>query len=636
MDTLPIIPGEWKYLERQTRTGQLSVIRQLLLQADTVVHAGDPDREGQWMVDEVLDYLHNTRPVERLLVHDLNINALRKAINLFDKSPRKNSEFSSLSVSALARSHADWIYGMNMTRAYTLLGRHSGYDGVLSVGRVQTPLLALVVNRDEVIEHFKPQTYFEMQAKFRREADFAFLNAAIGKAEYCFANWKSEQKPDSFHDKSFYQAIEQKIRGKMAIVSLREEQHHVSSPPLPFNLSGLQIECALRFGYSASEVIENCQALYENYHLITYPRSDCRYLPEVFVDEVDDVVDAIRQSLPANESILKEKILTADTWRRSPCWDNKKIKSHHAIIPTSRVADSKLLNEQQQNIYQLIARYYLAQFFSDRQTTDTTLNFDVEGEVFCFSESQVTVDGWQDMVDAPDEHVLKKTDALPHKLPPWQLGEKIVCEDVEIREKKTRPPLRFTDASLMAAMSSIAPYVETTEMQQDLHDLDGLGTESTRAFIIETLFKRGYLMKAGKNIFSTPIGRDLIHALPKQATQVDMTARWEKILSQMTDMTDQDARQAAQHFLQEVGEQVSFFVDHARQKKNMAVTSVDEVLGLATTRKFYCPKCQSILIQRNGKHGIFWGCSAYPECKNALPDRIDKKGNHYPLLSSRN
>jgi DNA topoisomerase III len=635
LDNLPIIPRqlkqhEWKYLERKTQAAQLAVIRKLLSQAEQVIHAGDPDREGQWMVDEVLDYLHNTKVVQRMLVHNLNSNALRKVLQTLDHSTLSNNNFKSLAISARARSQADWLYGLNMTRAYTLLGRHSGYEGVLSVGRVQTPLLAMVVKRDEAIEQFNPQIYFEMRAKFRHEAELAFLDAPMPEAEFCYANWKHHRGTGLVAEADFYQPIEKKIRGKLGIVTTREEQHHAVTPPLPFNLSALQIECALHFGYSATEVNEICQHLYEDHHLITYPRSDCRYLPEIFVEEVNDVLDAMRKNLPASEKILKEKISGADTWRRSSCWDNKKIKSHHAIIPTGRSIDSKLLNEQQLSVYQMICRYYLAQFFGDKLSTESILDFRVEEEEFFVSRTQVTEAGWQEVISDTTGLILPAAETPRHDFPPWQTGDRIMCEDVDIREKKTRPSLRFTDASLMAAMTSIAPFVASEEIKNDLHDHDGLGTESTRASIIETLFRRGYLMKGSKNIFSTPIGRDLIHALPAQATQVDMTARWEKTLHRIADMDSVDADQAADRFMQDVEQQITIFMEYARHQKNMVVTSPDEILGLARDEKFHCPKCQSLLVQRNGKNGFFWGCSSYPECKTTAADRVDKNGKHVP------
>jgi DNA topoisomerase-3 len=353
-------------------------------------------------------------------------------------------------------------------------------------------------------------------------------------------------------------------------------------------------------------------------------------LPESFVDDANEVMDAIRKTLPDTEQLLKEKINSADTWRRSSCWDNKKIKSHHAIIPTERCIDSKLLSEPQLRVYLTICRYYVAQFFGDKLSTESTLGFNVEGEDFFISRVRVTEAGWQSVTPESNEHALIPTELSRQELPSWQTGDRIKCEDIDIREKKTRPPLRFTDASLMAAMTSIIPFVTREEIKSDFHDLDGLGTESTRASIIENLFRRGYLMKGSKNIFSTPIGRDLIHALPVQATHVDMTARWEKTLHQIADMDSADAEQAADQFMRDVEQQVTAFMEHARHQKNMAVTSVDKILGFETEEKFLCPKCQSLLVQRNGKNGVFWGCSSYPDCKGKMPDQVDKDGKHTP------
>lgn len=618
LDQLPIIPRQtrqqqWLYLERPSRVAQLAVIRDLLTQADSVVHAGDPDREGQWMVDEVLEHLHNTQPVWRMLVQDLNSNAMRKVLLALEKTPQPNADFKSLAISARARSQADWLYGLNMTRAYTLLGRHSGYDRVLSVGRVQTALLALVVQRDEMIENFHPQHYVELRVKFRHEADMAFLKAPMTEAEYCYADWKGNNHADT----ALYQAVENKIRGKLGEVVQRDVQHHAVMPPLPFNLSTLQIECALHFGYSAVEVIEICQCLYEEFHLITYPRSDCRYLPEHAVEEANEILEAVQKNFASSDFFSKSAVGSADTWHRSACWDNKKIKAHHAIVPTDRRVDSKLLTESQRQVYQLISQYYVAQFFGDKLSTETNLVFNVAGEEFIVSRTQVTDAGWQRVI--PELSESSSVENLRHVLPSWQVGDRIRCEDVDIRDKKTRPPLRFTDASLMAAMTSVTPQ-----------DMDGLGTESTRGNIIENLFKRGYLMKGSRNIFSTPLGRDLVHALPVQATQVEMTVRWEKTLHQIVDMEAVAADRVAEQFMDDVERQLAVFMEHARQQKNMALTSADKILGIETDITFHCPKCQSLLVLREGKNGDFWGCSAYPQCRYTTADRVDNTGKHAP------
>ncbi|WP_312081565.1 DNA topoisomerase 3, partial [Pantoea septica] len=338
---LPIIPQKWQLQPRPSVAKQLKVIEKLLKQASEVVHAGDPDREGQLLVDEVLDYLQlpaeKRSRVQRCLINDLNPQAVQRAVSRL----RENREFIPLCVSALARARADWLYGINMTRAWTLLGRNAGYDGVLSVGRVQTPVLGLVVRRDEEIENFVPKDYFEVKAHIVTPDQQRFVASWV-PSDAC-EPWQDEE--GRLLHRALADHVVARIAGQPALVTSYNDKREGEGAPLPFSLSSLQIEAAKRYGLSAQTVLDTCQKLYETHKLITYPRSDCRYLPEEHFAGRHAVLKAIQTHAGA---MTPPDDFNAD--RRNRCWDDKKVDAHHAIIPTAR-ASAVRLTENEQNVY---------------------------------------------------------------------------------------------------------------------------------------------------------------------------------------------------------------------------------------------------------------------------------------------
>jgi DNA topoisomerase-3 len=598
LEDLPIIPPHWQWLEpdphqHPDRARQLEFIRRALKQAAVVVHAGDPDREGQALIDEILAHCEYRGPVQRLLLTSLNWRAVRDGIKKHEEDPLDNEAFRSLSVSARCRSRADWLYGMNMTRAYTLLGRHGGFQEVLSVGRVQTPLLALVVKRDESIESFIAEDRYDLEAKFTR--DERYCHATLCDGESC-------KKED-------LERLLESLRGKTAVLDKKEKQHHFQSPPLLLDLSALQIAASEILGYSAVEVINIARCLYEEYHLISYPMTDCRYAPEKYRLDADPVLEAVIDNIPAEEKNLKRLLQRADTWRQSSTWDDSKLAQHHGIIPLAHKLDGKALTEQEWRVYQLIVCHYAAQFFPDLEITEDIFSFCVEGYRFSKNKKYTVEAGWTSLL--PGSNPEKNS---PQDLPDWSAGDALVCEDLDIRRHKTRPPARFTEASLMSAMKQIMPYIENREVAQKLHLSDGLGTDVTRAYMMDTLFRRGYLLKGNKSIYSSGVGRDLIRSLPADAVSVDMTAMWERRLLEIAQLPVVEAEKAAQLFMQEVEEKIKEFIHQARQKKHIPVHSPEDILGLEQADKHRCPKCHSVLRLRSGRYGSFWGCSAYPAC----------------------
>jgi len=515
---LPIIPDEWKLKPRSKTRSQLAVLRKLIRQSKQLVHAGDPDREGQLLVDEVINYLGASatkkRTAQRLLISDLNPKAVSAALS----GLKQNSEFIPLSVSALARSRADWIYGINLTRAYSIQGRKAGYNGVLSVGRVQTPLLGLVVRRDKEIENFVSKPFYEVQALVETEAGESFK-----------ARWKPSENCQPYQDdegrvlnRKLAENVIVRIKGQPAELVKLTQKRKRENAPLPFNLSALQIEAAKRFGMSAKAVLDTCQSLYERHKLLTYPRSDCRYLPEGHYAQAAEVVNAIT----GNQQTLAAFLPQIDTSRRSSAWNDKKVSAHHAIIPTTRQANFASLSQQESQLYDLVSRYYLAQFMAPYEYDDTRVELTIAGGQFIATAHQTLNSGWKQLLSA--------SEAKHSTLPVLAEGQALLCTDGLLEEKNTQPPKYFTDATLLAAMTGISRYVTDPEVRKVLEETDGLGTDATRAGIIELLFTRGFFVREGKTIRSTTVGRALIDCLPEGATTPDMTALWESELSRIS------------------------------------------------------------------------------------------------------
>lgn len=515
---LPIIPEEWKLKPRSKTRSQLSVLRKLIKQSSQLVHAGDPDREGQLLVDEVINYLKASetkkREARRLLISDLNPQAVKRAL----ASQKMNSEFIPLSVSALARSRADWLYGINMTRAYTIKGRQSGYNGVLSVGRVQTPLLGLVVRRDLEIESFVSKPFYEVVAKLKTQADEPFE-----------ARWKPSENCQPWMDEEgrvlsakLAENVADRITDKPGTVTSLKQTKKRQSAPLPFNLSALQIEAAKRFGMNAKQVLDTCQSLYERHKLITYPRSDCRYLPEEHFAQAADVIGAVG----GNAQDLATAADGSNSGLKSAAWNDKKVAAHHAIIPTQRRLGGTRLSADELKVYTLIGQYYLLQFYPAYEYFDTRVEVIIEGGLFTCSAHQTLVTGWKS--------VLKDGAEKQSHLPPLTEGQQLHCDQGIVEQKQTQPPKHFTDATLLSAMTGIARYVTDPDIRKILKETDGLGTEATRAGIIELLFTRGFLYREGKSIRASEVGKALISCLPDSATTPDMTAQWESTLDDIS------------------------------------------------------------------------------------------------------
>jgi len=512
---LPIIPEQWKLKSVPKTSKQLSIVKKLIKQADQLVHVGDPDREGQLLVDEVIHFSgvkgNKLKSVERCLISDLTVNAVKRSIAHL----RSNQDFIPLSTSALARTRADWLYGLNLTRAYTLLAQKSGYQGVISVGRVQTPLLGLVAKRDKAISEFVSKPFYEVLAHCQVDKQQPTFTAKWQPSEAC-APYQDEE--GRVLVKALAENVATRITGQPATVNSFTNKNKKQIAPLPYNLSSLQIDAAKRFGYSAQQVLDAAQALYERHKLITYPRSDSRYLPRNHHQQAKSITQAIANNAPDMQTAVQGANLSI----RGRAWNDSKVDAHHAIIPTDTKKATSALDVVSKNIYQLVARQYLCQFYDDYCYAECVAEIEINKGLFVSKAKSKQSDGWKILFPQ------KETESF---LPPLKKGQVLHCERGEVLDKNTQPPAHFTDATLLAAMSNIARFVQDPELKKVLKETDGLGTEATRAGIIELLFKRQFLQRVGKTIQATEVGRKLIESLPDSLTLPDMTALWEMQLN---------------------------------------------------------------------------------------------------------
>ena len=519
---LPIIPTEWKQQIKRQTSKQFSVVKKLIKEADVLVNMGDPDRVGQILVDEVINYAGVSKPkrdaTQRCLVNDMNPAAIKKALH----NLRPNTDFIPLATSALARARADWLYGINMTRLCTLLGQQVGYQGVLSIGRVQTPVLGLVVQRDHDIDNFVSKPFYEV-----------FVTLETAQKQTFQAKWQPSAACEPYQDdagrvllKKLAETVLQKVQGQTGAVKAVKREQKKQWAPLPYSLSSLQIDAAKRFNLNAQKTLDICQQLYERHKLITYPRSDCRYLPSGHYAERSAVTSAIAKTADG----LATAVAQADLTLKSKAWNDSEVGAHHAIIPTATSMAASRLSREEQQVYQLIARQYLMQFYPPFKYAEHQIDSEVAGGLFIAKQKSVIAQGWKALLTTAqptDKNNQQDSDFAANPLPEVKQGDAVQCIDAKLDEKQTSPPKHFTDASLLAAMTGIARYVTDADIKKVLRDTDGLGTEATRAGIIELLFKRQFLTKQGKEIHATTIGKQLINSLPQRMVVPDMTAHWE-------------------------------------------------------------------------------------------------------------
>lgn len=615
---LPIIPTEWRMEVKKEASKQFNIIAGLLKQATEVVVSTDADREGEVIGREVMQLCGYKGKVSRLWLSALDDASVKKALAKLLPGEKTLPLYHA----GIARGRADWLAGMNLTMAYTAVyGTGGGKKGVVSVGRVQTPTLALIVARDREIENFKPKNYFEVVANWQTKGGALPTRwrppvAVVDDAGRCL-------------DKKSAQMAADKVQGQTGHIVKAETKPDKEPPPLLFSLSALQQEASRLYGVSVKDVLDAAQGLYETHKATSYPRTDCQFLPESQFADVGQVLSAIAGVDPAIAELTKR----CDRGLRSRVWNDKKITAHHAIIPTANTAvDMSKMNALERKIYDLVRRRYIAQFLGDYEFMATIIEVVCMEETFRATGRTPVKPGWK-LAIADEQQDAKKRgkkqdddtgEGEETPLPQVSINEQVRNIDAKLLEKKTKPPQRYTEGTLVKDMESIGKLVTDAKLKAVLKETAGIGTEATRANIIQNLFQREYIHLEGKKyLLSTDKGRNLIDILPPTLTDPATTARWEQALESVADGAArmEDFMQLQARWITELIGKVKLEAK-SRPARSPARSPSD---GTSDAR-YPCPSCQKPMRLIPGVKGAFWGCTGYPECKNTLPDDGGKPG----------
>ena len=560
---LPMLPPRFgiKLIEDRGIKEQFDTIERLYSKADEIINCGDAGQEGELIQRWVMQKAGAKCPVKRLWISSMTDEAIREGFrNLKDQS-----HYQPLYLAGLSRAIGDWILGMNATRLYTL--KYGQGRQVLSIGRVQTPTLALIVNRQKEIDNFKPEPYWVLATLYR---DVVFT-ATQGK----FSSKEEGEKAFST------------IAGKPFVVTAVQKKKGTEAPPHLYDLTSLQVDCNSKFGYSAEMTLTIVQSLYEK-KFTTYPRVDTQYLPDDVYPKCPQILNGVYQSLIAGQSVyapLVKPLGGKPLPKTKKVFDASKVTDHHAIIPTG--VPIRGLTDIEQNVFDLIARRFIAVFYPDCRFSTTTVQGKVEDVTFKVSGKEILDPGWRKVygkeAKQQTDDEARKTDE-ERVLPQFTVGESGPHEPT-LTEKHTTPPKDYTEATLLRAMETAGKFVEDEELRAALKE-NGIGRPSSRAGIIETLFKRRYIRRERKNLVATPTGIGLIDIIREELLKsCELTGIWEKKLRDI-----EHQRYDAAQFVAELKQQITDIVKDVLQDaspRRLVITddATEEVARKPKTRK---------------------------------------------------
>lgn len=670
IEDLPILPERFKYQPNSKTVKQYKIIKELLSRNDItkVVNACDAGREGELIFDLVYTLSKCRKPVERLWLSSLTVDEIIKGFQ--NLKPAK--DYQGLRDSAYARQQADWLVGINSTRVFTIKAKFAGQRELFSLGRVQTPTLAIIVQRDQEILNFKPTTYYQVRAHFQAQA-----------GEY-YGLWFNS-KGNRLDKLETAQALAQKVLGRPGLIEKVEKKAYREKSPLLYDLTALQRAANARFGFSAAQTLELAQSLYEK-KFITYPRTSSRHLSSGVAAEIKQHLSAVNFGPYAG--FVNTILNSGNTKLSSRYVDDKKVTDHHAIICTKLKVDPSSLQDNEKRIYDIIVRRFLAAFFPDAELERTTIITAVENEKFVTKGTQVLKPGWR-VVDPPGREDRRKTDDDEEEsdnLPAVQSQNRVQTLNAEALTKQTKAPPRYSEASLLAAMESAGKQIEDEDLRLAMKD-SGLGTPATRASIIETLLKREYVERDKKALHATEKGIALINLLPSNLLKsAELTGMWEKKLADISNNS-----YSLQNFMKEVESMIAALVkeigqaqlkleltqrsddqedrsDKQTSRQSNRQTSSDrphkqeQQEDSSSDESFPCPKCaregrKGNLVERKSDKGKFIVCSLgrdlcgyigdlpknakqrkaiaqakCPNCQGAMRLRLPKEKDKKPVL----
>lgn len=587
MRELPMIPPKFgiKLIEDDGEKKQFAIIEKLMKEAEELINCGDAGQEGELIQRWVMLKAKCEAPVKRLWISSLTEEAIREG---FQKL-QDGKKFDNLYAAGSARAIGDWLLGMNATRLYTL--KYGQNKQVLSIGRVQTPTLAIIVARQKEIDAFKPEPYFEIKTIYR-------------EATFSAASGRFQNREDAA------QVLEEISRFELEIGNI-ETKNSTEQPPRLFDLTSLQVECNRKFSMGAEDTLRTIQSLYEK-KLTTYPRVDTTYLSE----DIYPKVPGILKNLKGYET-LTEPLLQAKIRNTSKVFDNKKITDHHAIIPTGQMRVD--LNHEEKQVFDMVARRFISVFYPECKIANTTVEAKAGPHDFKATGKQILEPGWR-IVYTNDKNPVQNDENI---LPEFVTGEHGPHEP-GLLEKQTQPPKYLTEATLLRAMETAGKTIDDEELRELMKE-NGIGRPSTRANIIETLFRRKYVRKDGKRLVATPTGIDLIDTIENELLKsAELTGQWEKKL-RMIELGQYDVSL----FMDEMKQMVIEVVDQVKRspRKEIALAPEEVVPAEKSAKKekseaaepkeTNCPACKKGLLVK-GKNA--WGCSGWKDgCRFVIP-----------------
>ncbi len=532
MDSLPILPKTIKLKPISNTESQLKVLKSLMndKEVDELICATDAGREGELIFRYIYSIVKCKKPFKRLWISSMTDAAIKEGFN----NLKDGKEFDSLYYSAKCRSEADWLVGINATRAYTIK-----YKTIFSVGRVQTPTLAIIVARQKEINSFVAKEYWEIKG---------FYDGFSG-------TWfNSETKETKIFDLNAAEEIKTKVFQKSGIVESVENEEKSKPAPLLYDLTELQRECNRKFGLSAKDTLAIVQGLYEKRKMVTYPRTDSRYLSDDLAPKLPKIISRLNfgdyqpfvtyiqglEKLPITKRIV----------------DNSKVSDHHAIIPTDISVNISSLSAEELKVYDLIVRRFLSVFYPSYIYNVTKITTLVEGERFLSKGTTIIRLGYMELYDKSE---LSGDEDASELLPDLKEGDSVFQQDTQLIKKKTQPPKPYTEATLLSAMENAGKLVEDEELKEALKD-SGLGTPATRAQIIERLISVGYVERKGKTLIPTEKAMKIIERVPQELKSAETTGKWEKGLKQIS-----KGKMETSRFMGSIVRYVNFIIEESKK-----------------------------------------------------------------------
>ncbi len=579
MSDLPMVPKKWELVVIRQTSSQYNHVKSQLFRKDVdcIIIATDAGREGELVARWILDKSGCRKPIKRLWISSVTDKAIREG---FDHL-KDGRQYNDLYYAAGARAQADWLVGINATRALTCK-----YNAQLSCGRVQTPTLSIIARREDEIRNFKPEDYYGLRCT---------TGSGVSRTSWTWQHEKSGSLR-SFQ-KELLTGLEQQIRK----ASLHLDEVHTSSKrtfsPGLYDLTELQRDANRRFGYSAKETLNIMQRLYENHKVLTYPRTDSRYIGR-------DIVPTIKERLKACcigpykqfiAPLLREPLHTGNSFV-----DDSKVSDHHAIIPTEEYVRLDHMTNEERKIYDLVVRRFISVLYPPFEYEQTTMKASVCGQTFIAKGKIITSAGWRRLYDTwndSEEDAEEELSAREQPLPPLKKGSTLPVSGTEVTSGRTKPPARFTEATLLSAMENPVKYMESSDARarKTLGETGGLGTVATRADIIEKLFHSFLIEKKGNEISITSKGKQLLELVPADLKKPELTAAWEMKLSDIA-----KGNRKKDNFIQEIETYTDELIHEIRTAEGTFRHD-----NLTNTR---CPRCQKRMLAVNGKNSRLLVC----------------------------